>query len=109
MGHFDIGHARHPGDTAPFGDAAGNGGVYIEDVYGARADKIAAAEAGDLTLTRIDWNAARVSPHERQSFELVVPLDRFFQPMDIQIADTAAEFNGVVRSPALIGIAGDHE
>src|SRR5262249_23125282 len=109
MCHLDVGHAGHSGDATPFGDAAGDGGVDIEDVNRTGIHEVAATEARDLALAGIDGNAAGVLADQREPLQLVVPLDWFFKPANVLVVNEAAELDGFVRGPTLVRVAGDQE
>src|SRR5215813_10798928 len=99
MRHLNVVHAGHARDAAPLRDAAGDGGVYVEDIDRAGVYEVAATEPRNLALSGIDRNAAGVLADQREPLQLVIPLDRFFEPANVVILDQAAKLDGLVRSP----------
>src|SRR5437660_7327905 len=59
--------------------------------------------ARDLALSRSQWNSGvQLEPSER--VHIVVPVERLFQPSDIQIVKLVGSLNGCGQIPPLIGV-----
>ena len=101
--HLDIRHAGHGGDLAPFGDSGVGVAIELHHVDGPGFHEPPRAPARQLVLAGGERNA-RVHLELFERSNVVVPVQRLFEPGDVQIVQQVGRADGGGDVPALVDV-----
>src|ERR1700747_1486125 len=106
MCHLDVEGEGKCGDAAPFGRAAGPGGVEVADIDRPLGHQVAAARGAVLALTGADSDP-RAAADVAHRAPVVRPAARLLEPREVAVLDESREANRLRRRPGLVRVGGE--